>query len=94
MPTTSYVASLILDGERPFGRRADNRTITLPVKIVAPNGSLQLLAAAREFLAADRRPGRVDDHLDPRSGARRDGDAADHRLFPGAADEGGVCAAG
>ena len=49
-PTSSYVASLILDGERPFGRRASNRTITLPVKIVAPNGSLQLLAAAREFL--------------------------------------------
>ena len=49
-PTTDYVASLILDGERPFGRRSSNRTITLPVKIVAPNGSLQLLAAAREVL--------------------------------------------
>jgi hypothetical protein len=49
-PTSSYVASLILDGERPFGRRASNRQIVLPVKIVAPNGSLQLLAAAREFL--------------------------------------------
>jgi hypothetical protein len=49
-PTTSYVASLILDGERPFGRRASNRTITLPVKIVSPNGDLKLLAAAREVL--------------------------------------------
>ena len=52
-PTADYVASLILDGERPFGRRASNRTITLPVKIVAPPGSvnpLKLLAAAREVL--------------------------------------------
>jgi hypothetical protein len=49
-PTTDFVASLILDGERPFGRRASNRTIVLPVKIIAPNGSLQLLAAAREVL--------------------------------------------
>jgi len=52
-PTADYVASLILDGERPFGRRASNRTITLPVKIVAPPGSanpLELLAAAREVL--------------------------------------------
>src|SRR6266705_592970 len=47
-PTAAYVASLILDGERPFGRRAANRTITLPVKIIAP--SLKLLAAAREVL--------------------------------------------
>ena len=48
------MASLILDGERPFGRRASNRTITIPVKIVAPPGSpntLELLAAAREVLA-------------------------------------------
>jgi hypothetical protein len=47
-PTTDFVASLILDGERPFGRRASNRTITLPVNIVAPNR--QILAAAREVL--------------------------------------------
>ena len=47
-PTTDYVASLILDGERPFGRRASNRTITLPVWIKAP--SRYLLAAAREVL--------------------------------------------
>jgi hypothetical protein len=53
-PTTDYVASLILDGSRPFGRRADNRSITLPVRIIAPAGAanpLQLLAAAREVLA-------------------------------------------
>lgn len=49
-PTASYVASLILDGERPFGRRASNRVITLPVKIISPNGDLKLLAAAREVL--------------------------------------------
>jgi hypothetical protein len=52
-PTADYVASLILDGERPFGRRASNRTVTLPIKIVAPAGAanpLQLLTAAREVL--------------------------------------------
>jgi hypothetical protein len=47
-PTADFVASLILDGERPYGRRASNRTITLPVLIQAPNR--QLLAAAREVL--------------------------------------------
>jgi hypothetical protein len=47
-PTTDFVASLLLDGERPFGRRASNRTITLPIWITAPNR--QILAAAREFL--------------------------------------------
>jgi hypothetical protein len=47
-PTTDFVASLILDGERPFGRRASNRTIKLPVWITAPNR--QILAAAREVL--------------------------------------------
>ncbi len=47
-PTTDFVASLILDGERPFGRRASNRTITLPVIITAP--TRLILAAAREVL--------------------------------------------
>ncbi len=47
-PTTDFVASLLLDGERPFGRRASNRTIKLPVWITAPNR--QILAAAREVL--------------------------------------------
>jgi len=47
-PTTDFVASLILDGERPFGRRASNRTITLPIIITAP--SRLILAAAREVL--------------------------------------------
>ena len=47
-PTTDFVASLILDGERPFGRRASNRTITLPVLITGT--SRQNLAAAREVL--------------------------------------------
>src|ERR1017187_292296 len=47
-PTTDFVASLILDGERPFGRRASNRLIKLPVWITAPNR--QILAAAREVL--------------------------------------------
>lgn len=47
-PTTDFVASLLLDGERPFGRRAGNRTITLPVLIEAP--TRKVLAAAREAL--------------------------------------------
>jgi hypothetical protein len=47
-PTSDFVASLILDGERPFGRRASNRTIKLPIVIIAP--TRQLLAAAREVL--------------------------------------------
>ena len=47
-PTTDFVASLLLDGERPFGRRASNRTIKLPVWITAP--TRQILAAAREVL--------------------------------------------
>jgi hypothetical protein len=48
-PTTDFVASLILDGERPFGRRASNRTVTLPLVIRAPTRAI--LAAAREVLA-------------------------------------------
>jgi hypothetical protein len=47
-PTTDFVAGLLLDGERPFGRRAGNRVITLPIWITAPNR--QVLAAARELL--------------------------------------------
>lgn len=47
-PTTQFVASLLLDGERPFGRRASNRTIKLPVWITAPDRAT--LAAAREVL--------------------------------------------
>lgn len=47
-PTTDFVASMILDGERPFGRRAGNRTLKIPVTIFAPNR--RILAAAREVL--------------------------------------------
>lgn len=47
-PTTDFVESLLLDGERPFGYRASNRTITIPVMIFAP--SLATMAAAREML--------------------------------------------
>ncbi len=53
-PTADFVANLILDGERPYGRRASNRTIKLPVRITTPGitgtASLLLLAAAREVL--------------------------------------------
>jgi hypothetical protein len=71
-PTADFVASLILDGERPFGRRASNRTIVLPVKIIAPNGSLQLLAAAREVLGqvTDQDVWTITWTRDPGSGAR------------------------
>lgn len=47
-PSADFVASLLLDGERPFGRRAGNRLIKLPVLITAPNRLI--LAAAREVL--------------------------------------------
>lgn len=47
-PTIDLVQSLLLDGERPFGARASNRTITLPVKITAPDQVT--LTAARELL--------------------------------------------
>jgi hypothetical protein len=47
-PTTDEVASLILDGERPYGTRASNRTITLPVSVTAPDRDT--LAGALETL--------------------------------------------
>jgi glycine rich protein len=47
-PTTDFIASLIVDGERPFGDRASDRTITLPVYITAPD--FRTLAGARELL--------------------------------------------
>lgn len=47
-PTTDYVASLLLDGERPIGRRASDRTVKLPVWIIATDRDN--LAAAREHL--------------------------------------------
>jgi hypothetical protein len=47
-PTTDIVQSLLLDGERPFGLRASNRTISLPLKITAPDQVT--LSAAKELL--------------------------------------------
>ena len=47
-PTTDIVQSMLLDGERPFGYRASNRTITLPILIQA--GDQNTLTAAREIL--------------------------------------------
>jgi hypothetical protein len=59
-PDVDFVASLIIDGERPYGERASNRTITLPVNIVVPatgapgstenDSDRQILAAATEIL--------------------------------------------
>jgi hypothetical protein len=47
-PTTDFIASLIVDGEKPFGDRASDRTITLNVLIIAPD--YRTLAGARELL--------------------------------------------
>jgi hypothetical protein len=47
-PTTDFVASLVVDGERPFGDRASDRTISLNVLIKAPD--YKTLAGARELL--------------------------------------------
>src|SRR5690348_3844184 len=47
-PTVDISGQMILDGERPFGRRASNRTITLPIVIAAPDK--QTLAGAVEQL--------------------------------------------
>jgi hypothetical protein len=47
-PTQDIVESMLLDGERPFGYRSSNRTLTLPVQIVATSN--QQLQTAREYL--------------------------------------------
>jgi hypothetical protein len=50
-PTQDVVASMLLDGERPFGYRASNRTITLPVVIFGTlAGGMKQVLAAREYL--------------------------------------------
>ncbi len=47
-PTTDIVQSLLIDGERPFGQRSSNRTITLPILIRSPD--YVTLTAAQELL--------------------------------------------
>jgi hypothetical protein len=47
-PTSDVVESLLLDGERPFGYRASNRTITLPILIEGT--SQAIVQAAREYM--------------------------------------------
>lgn len=55
-PTSDFIASLVLDGERPIGERASNRTITLPIvihydaSIIGP-AQRTLLVNAREILS-------------------------------------------
>lgn len=52
-PTSDYVESLIMDGERPVGRRASNRVISLPVTIIVPPAIANqrlVLDAAEEVL--------------------------------------------
>lgn len=47
-PVVDVTGQLLGDGERPYGRRFSNRTVTLPVVIQAPD--LVTLAGAREVL--------------------------------------------
>src|SRR5258708_7250846 len=52
---TSVIGSLLLDGSRPFGYQASNRTITLPIEISVPGDTgtpagFSTLTAAREVL--------------------------------------------
>ena len=47
-PVVASTATLLLDGERPFGRRASNRDVSLPVLISAPD--MATLTGAREAL--------------------------------------------
>jgi hypothetical protein len=54
-PVTSVIGGLLLDGDRPFGYQAGNRTITLPIEISVPGdpgtpAAFSVLAAAREVL--------------------------------------------
>jgi hypothetical protein len=50
-PTQDVVASMLLDGERPFGARASNRTMTLPVIIFGTQaGGMAQVLKAREYL--------------------------------------------
>jgi hypothetical protein len=47
-PVASIIESLAVDGERPIGRRASNRTLVMPISIVAPDRAT--LVSAREVL--------------------------------------------
>ena len=50
-PTQDVVASMLLDGERPFGTRSSNRTMTLPIIIFGTQaGGMSQVVAAREYL--------------------------------------------
>ena len=50
-PTQDVVASMLLDGERPFGERASNRTISLPIVIFGTQaGGMAQVLKAREYL--------------------------------------------
>lgn len=50
-PTQDVVASMLLDGERPFGDRASNRTISLPIIIFGTMaGGMAQVLKAREYL--------------------------------------------
>jgi hypothetical protein len=47
-PISAITASLLIDGERPIGQRASNRTFTLPIMISGPTRAV--VTAAREVL--------------------------------------------
>src|ERR1017187_10274942 len=47
-PVSSITAQMSLDGERPYGRRSSDRTLSVAVNILAPDR--KTLVAARETL--------------------------------------------
>ncbi len=50
-PTQDVVSSMLLDGERPFGARSSNRTMSLPVVIFGTmTGGMNQVLKAREYL--------------------------------------------
>lgn len=50
-PTQDVVASMLLDGERPFGTRSSNRQMSIPVLIFGTMaGGMAQVLAAREYL--------------------------------------------
>lgn len=50
-PTQDVIASMLLDGERPFGTRSSNRQMTIPIMIFGSQaGGIAQVLTAREYL--------------------------------------------
>jgi hypothetical protein len=52
-PTVDILASLITDGERPIGRRASNRTLSIPISIISDTRDNLTLARETLFQIVD-----------------------------------------